>query len=94
MRTIMARALLGLLAGCATVPTEDEARLWVERLSPSCESRGFEEWTPAWTECIRTSYMLRSREQMQTFTPALESPAYTHTYCAPSHGDKYNCISF
>ena len=94
MRTILARAVLGLLAGCATAPSQDEARMWVERLSPSCESRGFEEWTPAWTECIRNSYVVRSQEQMQTLTPALDSPAYTHTYCAPSYGDKYNCISF
>ena len=68
--------------------------MWVERLSPSCESRGFEEWTPAWTECIRNSYAARSQEQMQTLSPPIDSPAYTHTYCAPSYGDKYNCISF
>jgi hypothetical protein len=85
--------LLLLLSGCSfTAPPQDEARLWVERLSPACENQGLEEWTQAWTACIRTSYATQNR------TPIANSadgpPVYRLTYCAPAQGDKYNCVTF
>ena len=86
--------LLLLLAGCATAPPQDETRMRVERLSPACENRGLEEWTPAWTACIRENYALQAPSRRQASGSAFDPPAYTHTYCTTFQGDKYNCVSF
>jgi hypothetical protein len=86
--------LLLLLSGCMTAPPQDEARMWVESLGPSCESQGFEEWTPAWTSCIRQNYAARAQNPTPIGNSAGEPPVYKHTYCTPVQGDKYNCITF
>jgi hypothetical protein len=83
-----------LLAGCATSPPMDEAKIWVDRLSPNCESAGFEEWTSGWIQCIQANYAARSTDRLERTRDAMDAPARTLTYCAVTQGDGYRCLTF